>query len=107
MMLSFINDFISNGTPGKKTKTVLFFCNHNPGALPLVFKKTWALEGTRDWSILTCKSGCLIYFFQINLILSKTLWSVISLSLKNLSSVFLVISSLVGPKPPVTITISE
>src|SRR5690606_42076364 len=93
-----IKAFISKGTPGKEIKTLLSFSNHIPGAVPKVFIKTVALEGTNACSILDRNKVCLVCCLNIDSTFSKTDAFITNVSLKYSAMVFLVISSFVGPR---------
>ena len=98
---------ISLGTPGMLTKIFSFFSNHIPGAVPLLFCITVQTSGTSACFMLICVSGLLKIFSKRYFTFCNATSFTIILPLKYLHSKGFVISSAVGPSPPVIKIISE
>ena len=92
--------FISWGTPGMLTNTLPSLSNHIPGAVPLLLGITVQVSGTSACFLLRSIMGRLS-LAKMDSTLAKAPSSITSLPLKYSHSTGLVISSAVGPKPPV------
>jgi len=92
--------FISEGTPGIDTIILPSFSNSMAGAVPAWFASTLQLSGTIAWRLLF---SFISRFLRLILAVtsSRTPWSMTSFVPKYSASVSFVISSLVGPSPPV------
>ena len=101
--LSVITAVISCGTPGIDTSTLPSLSNQLTEALPTGLLITVQFFGTIAWPLFSLFIGILPANTRFTF--SKTSSLNISSVLKYLHSVCLVISSLVGPSPPVTKTI--
>ena len=102
-MDSVITTFISCGTPGIETRTLSFLSNQLTEALPTGLFITVQPSGTIACPLFKAFMG--IFPANTRFMFSKTSSLNTSLVWKYLHSVCFVISSLVGPSPPVTKTI--
>src|SRR5438552_17778575 len=93
--------FISYGTPGIAQKSFLFLSIRIPGAVPALFCNGLDIRGTIAWLILFCAIGI---FLLLKMLLTslRIFLLVMSGDLKNFEIHNFVISSCVGPNPPVT-----
>ena len=98
---------ISWGTPGMLINIFPFFSNNIPGAVPRLFKITLQVSGTSPCFILRSVNGRLKTSSKRYFTLSRAALSAIIFPPKYLHSKGLVISSAVGPRPPVIKIISE
>ena len=102
-----IIDFISYGTPGRDIKKELFFFICIPAAVPYWFSISNAFDGTKAWALFKSLIGLSTKFLKRFSIWTNNSWLCINLSLKNSQKTSFVISSFVGPSPPVVIIISN
>ena len=100
---SVITAVISCGTPGMDTSTLLSFSNQLAEALPTGLLMTVQSLGTIAWLLFSAFIG--IFPASTRFTFSNTSSLNISSVWKYLQRVCLVISSFVGPSPPVTRTI--
>src|SRR5262245_49771917 len=98
--------FISRGGPGSKTTVHLPSVISIPGAVPLPFSRICAPLMTSAWRALISGIGMLRRAKRA-LIFSRILSSRINWRFKTRAKIFRVMSSSVGPSPPVAMTISE
>ena len=93
---------ISGGTPGIRMRVLPLSVKTKPGAVPTAFFKIWAFVGTVAWST---KEG---RFVPYRLVRSSAISLLKVKSEENSSAAtWRVISSRVGPSPPVVITKSD
>ena len=100
----------SNGTPGSEKSSLLLpflsISNCMQGAVPHSFIITVQLSGTRAWALLMSLISTPLAVRSCSMMRYCSLFSTNPPAPVSFARVLFVISSLVGPSPPVTITIS-
>ena len=102
---SLISFSISKGTPGRAMSTLLSCSIHRPGAVPNGLESTVQSFGTKAcWRLVSVKSmpreaKISVTCFNVGSSMTSSRW-------KMSQMIFLVMSSLVGPRPPVMMTTS-